>query len=169
MYEGSMVGSGAIVFALMGYIIANYKIDREVGAQVRLNPTLLSTILGEDQKDIQKAIHFLCSPDPNSTTKTADGRRLIKIGEFDYQVVNGAKYHAMRNEEERRESNRLAKQRQRAKDRKKEASPLTKEPVSTDVHAQVRNFENGLIDESGLPTKSERPVPSRAELMGEGV
>lgn len=121
MYDGSMVGAGAIVFAVMGYVIANQVPDRKVGSQVRLNPKLLSAILGESEKDVTRAITYLCSPDPDTTTKTAKGRRLVKIGEFDYQVVNGAKYRMIRNEEDRREQNREAQFRFRAK---KNGKPL---------------------------------------------
>ena len=115
MYEGSMVGSGAVVFAVMGYIIAKQQPDRTVGSQVRLNPTLLSAILGEDEKDIEKAIAKLCAPDSRTSTKTKEGRRLIKLGEFDYQVVNGAKYQSIRNAEDRREQNRVAQRTFRAR------------------------------------------------------
>jgi len=115
MYEGSMIGAGAVVFAVMGYVIAKQVPDRSVGSQVRLNPKLLSTILGENENQIVKAIEYLCSPDDGSTTKAEQGRRLIKIGEFDYQVVNGAKYRAIRDEEARREQNRVAQQKHREK------------------------------------------------------
>lgn len=108
MYEGSMVGAGAVVFAVMGYVIAKQMPDKKVGSQVRLNPVLLAAILGEDTKAIEAAIEKLCAPDPKSTTKTNDGRRLVKLGEFDYQVVNGAKYRAIRDEETRQEQNRVA-------------------------------------------------------------
>ena len=63
MYEGSMVGAGACVFAVMGYIIAKQVPNRTVGSQVRLNPSLLSAILGEPKAEIEKAIKFLCAPD----------------------------------------------------------------------------------------------------------
>lgn len=115
MYEGSLVGSGAVVFAVMGYVIAKQIPDRVMGSQVRLNPVLLAAILGESQDDIESAIEKLCSPDERSTTKAKEGRRLVKIGEFDYQVVNGAKYRAIRDQESRMEQNRLAQQRHRAK------------------------------------------------------
>ena len=107
MYEGSMVGSGAAVFAVMGYVIANWKPDKEVGGQIRLNTTILAAIFGEEESVIQAAIDFLCSPDPQSTTPDEGGRRLIKIGQFDYRVVNAAKYQAIRDEEEKREANRI--------------------------------------------------------------
>lgn len=110
-----MVGAGAAVFAVMGYVIANAVPDRTVGTQVELNPKLIAFILGESQKEVEKAIEFLCQPDPESRTKVEQGRRLIRLGQFDYKVVNGEKYRAMRDEEKRREQNREAKRREREK------------------------------------------------------
>lgn len=115
LYEGSMLGAGAVVFAVWGYVIAKQEPDRIVGSQVALNPVLLSAILGEPESAVSKAIEFLCSPDPKSSTKSHEGRRLIRLGEFDYQVVNGAKYRRIRNAEERRAQNRNAQRRFREK------------------------------------------------------
>lgn len=114
MFTGSMVGTGAINFAVMSYVIANMRPDRTAGAQVELNPRLLAMILGEPEGIVAAAIAFLCEPDQNSRTEGEDGRRLVRLGQFDYRVVNGAKYRAIRDEETRREQNRLAKQRERA-------------------------------------------------------
>lgn len=124
LYQGSMVGSGAIVFAVWGYVIANAKPDREVGTQVEINPKLLAAILGESEPDVMKAIGFLCSPDPNSTSREEDGRRMVKIGAFSYRVVNGAKYRAIRDEEQRRQQLRDSQARHREKKRKKPSKPL---------------------------------------------
>lgn len=117
MYSGSMVGAGALAFAVMGYCIANAAPDRKVGSQVELNPVLLAAIFGEKQADIEKVIKMLCSPDPQSRTKEKEGRRLVQLGQFDYQLVNGAKYRAIRDEETRRESNRIAQTLSRARKR----------------------------------------------------
>lgn len=124
MYEGSMIGAGAVVFAVMGYVIAKQVPDRKVGSQVALNPKLLAAILGEKEVEIEKAIEFLCAPDPNSRTKENGGRRLVRIGQFDYQVVNGAKYRAIRNEEVRREKNRESQARFRERHALKKGTPL---------------------------------------------
>lgn len=113
LYEGSMVGSGAVVFAVWGYVIAKMKPDKEVGAQVTLNARLLEAILGETEEKIQTAIEFLCAPDPRSRTKTEEGRRLVRLGEFDYRVVNGAKYRWIQDEDSRREQNRVAQAKHR--------------------------------------------------------
>jgi hypothetical protein len=133
MYEGSMVGAGSVVFAVWGYVIANHVPDRVVGAQVDLNVKLLAFILGESTERVQEAITFLCSPDPESRSKEEGGRRLVKIGEFTYRVVNGAKYRWIVSEERRREQNREAKRRQRLK----RGKPL---PGET---AYVKAYERG--------------------------
>lgn len=125
-----MVGSGAAMFAVWPYVIAKMKPDPDVGAQVDLNPALLAFVLGEEPEVIQGVIEKLCSPDPKSRTPDEDGRRLIKIGQFTYQVVNGAKYIALRNEEDRRRSNRIAKRNQRAKE-----NPNSQPPQAPDEPA----------------------------------
>jgi len=135
MYEGSMVGSGAVVFAVWGYVIAKMEPDVEVGSQVRLNPKLLETIIGDPQAEIEEAIKFLCSPDEHSTTKAEEGRRLVQIGEFDYRVVNGAKYRAIRDEEKRRAQNREAQARFREKHQP------TKKPKTAAAGAQPRRVK----------------------------
>lgn len=121
LYEGSMVGSGAVVFAVWGYVIAKQVPDRVVGSQVRLNPQVIAVILGEPAKEVESAIAYLCKPDPKSTTPDKDGRRLIKLSEFDYQVVNGAKYRAIRDEATRQQQNREAARRHREKKKSKPA------------------------------------------------
>jgi hypothetical protein len=150
LYEGSMVGAGAVVFAVWGYVIAKQVPDKKVGSQVRLNPKLLAAILGEADKDVQKAIEFLCSPDPQSTTKENNGRRLIKVGEFDYQVVNGAKYRAIRDEETRRDQNRTAQRRHRAL---KNGKPIPGEvEYETALKSGASEEKLNAIVESRLPT-----------------
>lgn len=147
MYEGSMVGAGALVFAVMGYVIAKQEPSRSVGSQVRLNPVLLATIMGEDEKDVVQAIEKLCSPDPKSTTKVDDGRRLKKIGEFDYQVVNGAKYRAIRDEETRLEQNRVAQRTFRAK----KSHPTKGENAALRAAANGDDDGAARIEEMSLP------------------
>jgi len=154
MYEGSMVGAGAVVFAVMGYIIANSKPDRSVGTQVELNPKLLAFILGESEEDVAQAVETLSSPDPKSRSKEEEGRRLIKLGTFSYQVVNGAKYRVIRDEEERRRQNREAQARYR---NKKKFGPTERE----------RQFEQSVSDgderrADTLTAPSSTPSPSAA-------
>lgn len=111
MYEGSMVGAGAVVFAVWGYVIAKTKPRTET---VGLHPTHLAMILGEQEAEIEKAVSFLCEPDPKSRSKEHEGRRLIPVGGYEYQVVNFKKYRELVLEENRREYMREYMTRRRA-------------------------------------------------------
>lgn len=140
MFTGSMVGSGAVVFATMSYVIANMRPDRKHGAIVELNPKIIAVVLGESEKDVQGAIDVLCKADKNSRSKEEQGRRLIQLGQFEYRVVNGAKYREIRNEEERRNQNALNQARFRFR-LKNPGKPLPGEL------AYVKGIERGDTDE----------------------
>lgn len=114
LYRGSMIGSGSVVFAVWPYVIANMRADSEVGAQVDLNPKLLAAIFGEKEGAIEEAIEKLCAPDPESTSKEEQGRRLVRVGQFAYRVVNGEHYLKIANLEQKREYDRNQKRKQRA-------------------------------------------------------
>lgn len=117
MYQGSMVGKGALAFAVMGYVIANMapNVKEPEKLMVELNPKLLGFILGESEADVCGAIEFLCSPDPDSRSEEEDGKRLVKVGQYSYWVVNGRKYREAQVVEKRREQLREAQKRFRGK------------------------------------------------------
>ena len=154
MYSGSMVGAGFAVFSLMGYVIANMKPDRVVGFQVDLNTKILAATFGEDEGKIAGAIEFLCQPDSESRTPAEEGRRLVKVGTFSYRVVNGVKYDKIRNEEERREQNRLAQIRHREKRKEKKGKRVAPHGREQRFVAAVEAGDEqkaGEIAAEGLP------------------
>lgn len=152
MYTGSMVGAGFGPYAVMGYVIANQKQDSEVGFQVELNPVLLSTVFGEEESVIEAAIEFLCSPDPKSRTPSEEGRRLVRLGQYAYRVVNGVLYEQIRNEEQRRKQNRDAQARFRAK-------PKVNGGVKIKVTGKKKGFEQAVKDAHTDGPKIGRMVP----------
>lgn len=146
LFTGSMYGAGSAKFALMAYVIANMKPDKSVGFQVELNVRDLANRIGEDEPTIQAALDYLCAPDKDSRTKREEGRRLVKVGAFAYRVVNGDIYAAIRNEEQRRENNRIRQARHRAGKSKPKAGQDGK-PASAAYKAQERRevqaYEDG--------------------------
>lgn len=142
MYEGSMIGAGAEVFAVWGYVISKMRPGRD-GMWVELNPRLLAFTLGEPEQEIRDAIVFLCAPDPQSRTKDEDGRRLVRLGEFSYRVVNGMKYRAIRDEETRRQQNREAQAKYREKKRASERS-LTN-PTSEQINTGLATVAKAIL------------------------
>lgn len=97
-YTGSMVGSGAVVFAVWGYVIANCR-----DSIIELNAPLLAASIGCTTAEIEAAIEYLCKPDPNSRNSKEEGRRLIKLSAFSYHVTTYSEYQNIRDDEDRRE------------------------------------------------------------------
>ena len=65
---------------------------------------------------VRKAIVALESPDPESRSPEMDGCRIVKIDAhrvWGWKIVNYGKYRSIRNEDDRREQNRLAQERWR--------------------------------------------------------
>jgi hypothetical protein len=114
MYTGSMIGAGPVVFAVWGFVIANAR-----NGSLELNAKFLAPLIGTTQEEITQAIETLCSTDPESRNKEHEGRRLIKVGQFLYEVPNHERYRLMRNEDDRREYLRIKKQEQRERDKAK--------------------------------------------------
>lgn len=106
MYEGSMRGAGSAFFAVWGYVISHMQANRTHGTTVELNPEIVSFLLGEKQGVVEDVIGKMCKPDVKSRTKDKEGRKLLKVGEYSYQVVNGDYYRKIRNEHDRREYQR---------------------------------------------------------------
>ena len=99
LYEGSMVGAGPTIFAVWGYCIAK----ADDSGIVILNPALLAPIIGTSRVDVEQAIEYLTSPDPNSKNPEHEGRRLVNMSGYAYAVVSHAIYRGIKNNQDRRE------------------------------------------------------------------
>lgn len=141
MYDGSMYGAGVAVFAVWGYVIGHAHNSR-----VELNVKKLSDTLGGDEKEIQKAIDFLCAPDPRSRWKEHGGRRLIPEDEYQYFVPSWAHYAAIRSEEDRKEQNRRAQTVYRAKKKGKDVKNIT-------TYAEKMIDKGYLMDDRSAPNR----------------
>lgn len=161
LFTGSMIGAGSPVFAVWSYVIANQKPDKRHGSVVELNPKLLAAVIGEKQEVIENAIKHLCSPDPDSRTREKEGRRLVKLGQFDYQVVNGEKYRLIRSQEERRAQNRAAQQKFRQK-----SKPLSGEGAYLKL---VRDHGQEEADRIWAEQEEKKtPKPTKGPDLGDG-
>ena len=164
MFTGSMMGAGPTKFAVMSYVIGNAVPDKTVGMQVEINPRLVAAMIGTTEKDVQEAIDFLTAPDPKSRSKEDGGARLVQIGQFDYRVVNGLKYQAIRNREERRKQVREAVQKYRKNHPKKHkrTQPL---PGQSEYIAKL---EDGA-SEAELDETVNKYLPQPKKQMEEGM
>jgi hypothetical protein len=144
MYEGSMRGAGGTFFAVWGYVIANMKPNRSFGCTVELNPEIVAFLIGDPLEDVEIAIRKMCEPDSRSRTKVKEGRRLERVNEYMYLVVNGDYYRSIRTETERREYQRKKQAEYRRKKRyrdKPSGTPLRLEG------AYCKAAENGTEED----------------------
>jgi hypothetical protein len=167
MYTGSMFGKKAVVFAVWGYVISNLRPNRmDRACYVELNPALLASTFSDTEASIMEAIEVLCAPDPASRTQVEDGRRLIRmddspiVGPSQYRVVNGPKYRAIRDEEERRSYLREAKRRSRSSSGQQcqQCQPPSTQ-VEVEVEEEVKRL-NGYSKQSSTPSQ-EKPAVRR--------
>ena len=167
MYEGSMFGSGAVVFAVMGYVITHQEHARGIGWVVRLNPALLGAIIGEEPGVVKEAIEFLCQADKDSTSRLEEGRRLVMIAEgtMEYRVVNGDKYQEAREYDDRLEQNRLAQARWRAKQLVPSSESVEEKLLK---HAGFKGREDGVSSRFKAPTQEECRLWAVEIGLGEG-
>lgn len=124
-YTGSMAGAGADVFAVWTYVIANA--DHEL---VELNPAVVAALIGMPVENVERAIAFLCQPDPKSRNPEQEGRRLVFHSGYLYEMVSFPIYRAMRDTEKRREykrqKQRELRERQKATKRGHLSTPVDK-------------------------------------------
>jgi len=111
-FTGSMAGTGAHVIAVMGYCVANAK---PPDGNLEINTKLLAVMIGEPEERIKEAVEFLCSPDTESRTPTDEGRRLVRVGQFMYRLVNWEAHRGGIDRDARRETWRNAKADYRSK------------------------------------------------------
>lgn len=88
MYSGSMYGAGVHVFAVFPWMLAH----KDSRGHVEVNPVRVAAELGATKEQIESALEYLMRPDPDSRSPDEQGRRIVRIGQFEYRLVNHAKY-----------------------------------------------------------------------------
>lgn len=150
-FTGSMVGAGAHVFAVWGYIIANTRPD----GLVEMNPPILAAMIGCSVDDVRGALDYLMSPDPQSRSTLHDGRRLLQESTFLYRVPNHNDYRAIRDENDRRAYMRKYMKGYRAKEKEGDVNSL---PVNSKPPlAQYRRQNTDTEEEKRATVKRSAP------------
>ena len=159
MYSGSMYGGGFGLFAVWGYVIA-----KRNGDQIELNPHILAHIFGESLKSIEIIIEKLCSPDEHSRSKTQEGRRLVRLGQFLYQVVNAGEYDKIASEKDRQVYLRQKQRESRRKRRCQQVSTSVNKNIPSDSDANEDAKENSKERGAFAP-----PSPQDVRQYGESI
>ena len=136
MYTGSMRGAGAMMFAVWGYVLTHQQPNRErTHFTVELNAAIVAFLIGEKEEEVEETIKQCCEPDPHSRSQIEGGRKLLKLGAYLYEVVNGAYYDKLKREVDKRESDRVRQERHRS--RKMEAISTGNNGTKHDLWVQA--------------------------------
>lgn len=167
MFTGSMMGTGALAFAVWSYVIAHQRPSgkgRETFV-VELNAKIIGFLIGEKEEAVAKQIEVFCEPDEMSRSQEKDGRKLVRQGSFLYEVVNGAHYDKLRRECERLEGDRVRHERYRERQRKGKGKPLPGEVEYDKAYGDGATEEElaAIVDRPRRRGKGKRVVSSSEE------
>jgi hypothetical protein len=137
IYQGTLRGDthGLVVFT-------NLLAHADQHGWADIHPKAIAEETGLTLAEVEAAIRNLESPDPESRSPEEEGRRLIRLDEhraWGWRIVNYGKYRAIRNEEDRREQNRLAQERWR--NRHNQSKPRKPESAHTEAEADTDTKE----------------------------
>lgn len=146
LYQGTLRGCAdeILVFTnLLAHADATGLVDKHWRA--------ISEETGISEERVKAAIANLEAPDPESRSPEMEGRRIIPLDEhraWGWHIVNHGKYRAIRNEDDRREQNRLAQQRWRDKQKVSDVSrvsqykPKQKQQADTEAEENTQGRES---------------------------
>lgn len=137
LYQGTLRGKSHAIL-----VFTNLLAHCDSTGMVDMHPSAIADEVGLPVGDVRTALEYLESPDTESRSPEANGCRIIRLDEhraWGWQVVNHAKYRAIRSEEDRREQNRLAQQRWRENRKQNKPSVSASEtdkPIQKQIHIQ---------------------------------
>jgi hypothetical protein len=163
IYQGTLRGNsnGLLVFT---NLIAHC--DKE--GVVDMHPRAIAEEVGLSVDQVKAALLELEAPDDESRSPEEQGRRIIRLDEhraWGWRVVNYVKYRAIRNEDDRREQNRIAQAKWREKNKPASASVSRGKPQSAHTEAEADTEEDTPRKLGGRPPASL----SVKALAAEGV
>ena len=117
LYQGTLRGKSDEILVFTN-LLANADKDGYADKHWRA----IAEETGLTELEVKAAVLKLEAPDEDSRTPELDGRRIVRIDEhraWGWRIVNYLKYRAIKNEDDRREQNRIAQ----AKFREKQSKP----------------------------------------------
>ena len=166
IYQGTLRGNshGLLVFT-------NLLAHCDKSGMCDMHPRAIAEEVGLTVEQVRAALDELEAADAESRSPEEDGRRIKRMDEhraWGWFVVNYAKYRAIRDEDDRREQNRLSQERWRERNRAKSAGVSHDKPPSGTVshgkpesaHTEAEAEAEGIP--STLPRAPARPVVEAA-------
>jgi hypothetical protein len=135
IYQGTLRGNshGLLVFT-------NLLAHCDKAGVVDMHPRAIAEEVGLTVEQVRVALDELEQPDEESRSPESEGRRIVRLDEhrsWGWTVVNYTKYRAIRDEEDRREQNRLSQERWRNRHKPQSAAVSQHKPQSAHTEAEA--------------------------------
>lgn len=174
LYQGTLRGKAHEIL-----VFTNLLAHADKDGIVDMHPRAIADEVGLSVDEVRNALTALEAPDDESRTPDEGGRRIIRMDDhraWGWRVVNYRKYREIKNEQDRREQNRLAQERTRSARAGKKADMLTvsigqhrSASVSTgqrrsaqSAHAEAEAY----TEEKNQEQKSMPPLASKPDARG---
>ena len=162
IYQGTLRGNahGLLVFT-------NLLAHCDKHGEVDIHPRAIAEEVGLTVDQVRVALGMLEAADGESRSPDLDGRRIVRLDEhrdWGWCVVNYLKYRAIRDEDDRREQNRLAQERWRNKNKPASAAVGPNQPIQK--QKQIQKKEKQIP--ASKPAKPSVETVSRETLIAAG-
>lgn len=169
IYQGTLRGNsrGLLVFT---NLLAHC--DKE--GVVDMHPRAIAEEVGLTQDQVRAALDELEAPDAESRTPDMDGRRIVRLDEhraWGWRVVNYGKYRAIKSEDDRRASNRIAVAKHRAKKASESSDVIDGNPKSS-LSPQAEADTEAYAKVEALPSEAKAsavPADTADAIFSYGV
>lgn len=130
-----------------------------------MHPKAIAEEVGLVVDQVRAALRMLEAPDLESRSPEEEGRRIVRMDEhrdWGWRIVNYAKYRSIRDEDERREQNRLSQKKWR--DKQASASVIThkpRKPISahTEADTEADTHTDAIASAAAKPPRATRKCP----------
>lgn len=151
IYQGTLRGNsrGLLVFT-------NLLAHADSAGHVDIHPRAIADEVGLAPDEVRAALDELEAPDVESRTPDEDGRRIVRLDDhraWGWRIVNYAKYRAIKNEDDRREQNRLAQARWRAKQSGAQSASVSEHKHDKPESAQAEAEAEAEVDKYKAPSE----------------
>lgn len=161
IYQGTLRGNshGLLVFT-------NLLAHCDKDGVVDIHPRAVAEEVGLTVEQVRAVLDDLEAPDEESRSPEEGGRRIVRLDDhraWGWRVVNYAKYRAIKNEDDRREANRLAVAKHRAK--KASSSPVIAGNAKSSLSAQAEAEADTEAKAIQHPPAPAAPPPQALESV----
>ena len=168
LYQGTLRGNTHCIV-----VFTNLIAHADSAGWVDIHPRAISDETGLTLEQVEAALLELEAPDQHSRSPEENGCRIKRLDEhrsWGWRIVNHAKYRKIRSEEDRREQNRLAQERWRARQEeskpdRKQNKPRKPRSAQAEAEAEEEEIHTPSRKRSGAPAA----LVSVSDLVSEGV